>query len=283
MIRGLVRILVPLPIRSRLRRALGYLRHRYYTRRIFGRHASMIPPLELMHDGPVGYAEFKANAQEFFDYYVGLCGLKPNESVLDIGSGIGRKTFLLTDYLSEAGRYEGLDIVKSGVDWCTERITRKYPHFKFQLIDIYNQHYNPQGRYKASEYKLPFADGSFDLVLLGSVFTHMLPEDTKHYLSEIARVMKKGGRCLISFFLLNDTSIALMSAGKSSINLAVSLGPCRVADANDPEVAIGYEEDWVGALYRSHSLDISRPIQYGNWCGRENFLSYQDLILASKT
>lgn len=274
---------MPRPVRSRLRSALGHLSHRYYTRKIFGHHASMIPPLELMHDGPVGYAEFKANGQEFLNYYVQLCGLKRNERVLDIGSGIGRKTFLLTDYLSEEGSYEGLDIVKPGVDWCTERITRKYPRFKFQLIDIYNKHYNPQGRYKACEYKLPFADESFDLVILGSVFTHMLPKDTEHYLSEIARVMRKGGRSLISFFLLNDTSIELMNAGRSPINLFVSIGPCRVADANDPEAAIGYEEDWVVALYQAHSLEISQPIQYGNWCGRENFLSYQDLILASKT
>jgi len=282
MIRGLVKMLVPRPIRSRLRRALGYLSHQYYARTIFGHYASMIPPLELMHDGPVGYAEFKENGQEFFNYYVALCGLKRNERVLDIGSGIGRKTFLLTDYLSEEGSYEGLDIVKSGVDWCTERITRKYPHFKFQLIDVYNQHYHPDGKYKASEYRFPFADESFDLVLLGSVFTHMLPEDMKHYLSEIARVMKRGARCLISFFLINDSSIELIDAGKSSINLVESIGPCRIADANAPEAAIGYEEDCVVALYRAHSLEITRPIQYGNWCGRENFLSYQDLILASK-
>jgi ubiquinone/menaquinone biosynthesis C-methylase UbiE len=274
---------VPLPIRSGLRKALGSVRHQYHARTVFGRHASMIPPLELMHDGPVGYTEFKDNAHEFFNYYVGLCGLKQNESVLDIGSGIGRKTFLLTDYLSAEGRYEGLDIVKTGVDWCTDRITRKYPNFKFQLIDIYNETYNPQGKHKASEYKLPFDDGTFDLVLLGSVFTHMLPEDTENYLSEIARVMKDGGRSLISFFLLNDRSIKLIEAGKSSINLAVKIGPCRVADANAPELAIGYEEDWVIALYRKYNLEIKQPVQHGSWCGREKFLSYQDLVLASKT
>lgn len=274
---------MPQPIRSGLWKALGDVRHNYYARTMFGRHAAMIPPLELMHDGPVGYNEFRDNAHEFFKYYVELCGLKPNESVLDIGSGIGRKTFLLTDYLSREGRYEGLDIVKAGVDWCTDRITRKYPHFKFQLIDIYNETYNPQGKYKASEYKLPFDDETFDLVLLGSVFTHMLPEDTENYLSEIARVTKRGGRSLISFFLLDETSIGLIEAGKSSINLAVKIGPCRVADANAPELAIGYEEGWVVALYRKYGLEIRQPIQYGNWCGREKFLSYQDLVLASKT
>ena len=120
--------------------------------------------------------------------------------MLAVGSGIGRKTFLLTDYLNHEGSYQGLDIVKTAIDWCTERITCKYPCFKFQLIDVFNQHYNPTGRYKASEYRFPFPDESFDFAVLCSVFTHMLAEDVEHYLCEVARVLKTGGRCPISFF-----------------------------------------------------------------------------------
>lgn len=251
-------------------------------RKLFGRYASFVPPLELMHDGPVGYVEFKENAQEFLCYYTGFCGLKPNERMLDVGSGIGRKTFLLTDYLNKGGSYEGLDIVKSGVDWCTERITQAHPRFRFQQIDVCNPHYNPTGRYKASEYEFPFASESFDFVALGSVFTHMLAEDMENYLSEVARVLKKGGRCLISYFLLNDDSIELMQAGKSAINLSVGIGPCRVADADAPEAAVGFAEEFILSLYGKYDLEIKQPIHYGSWCGRESFLSYQDLILADK-
>jgi SAM-dependent methyltransferase len=249
---------------------------------LFGSYASLIPPLDLMHDGPIGYQEFKENGEEFFRYYTGLCGLKPHEKMLDIGSGIGRKTFLLTDYLREPGGYEGLDIVKAGIDWCTERITRRNPSFRFQLIDVCNQHYNPAGKYKASDYEFPFADESFDLVVLASVFTHMLPDDVENYLSEAARVLRRGGRCFISFFLLNEESKSLLRAGKSSIALAPGAEPCWVAEASAPEKAIGYEEDFILSLYDKHNLDITRPIQYGSWCGRETFLSYQDLILAFK-
>jgi ubiquinone/menaquinone biosynthesis C-methylase UbiE len=242
----------------------------------------MIPPLELMHDGPVGFEEFKTNGEEFFRYYTKLCDLKPYERMLDVGSGIGRKTFLLTDYLNHEGSYEGLDIVKTGIDWCTERITRKYPHFTFQRIDVFNQHYNPNGRYKASEYRFPFADESFDFAVLGSVFTHMLAEDVEHYLCEVARVLKTGGRCLISFFLLNESSLTLMRANNSTINLNINLGSCWVTDASDPEAVTGYEEDFVRGVYDRYNLEIKKPIHYGAWCGREKFLSYQDLIFAFK-
>jgi len=277
-----IRALVPKPLRPKFRAAHHYLRHKFLLTKLFGHHASLIPPLVLMHDGPVGFEEFKRNGEEFFRYYTELCDLKPHERMLDVGSGIGRKTFLLTDYLNDEGSYEGLDIVKTGIDWCRERITRKYSRFKFQLIDVYNQHYNPTGRYKASEYRFPFADDSFDFVVLGSVFTHMVTEDMEHYLCEVARVLKTGGRCLASFFLLNQSSVALMRAHKSTVDLNISLGSCWVADARDPEAVTGYKEDFVRALYDKYNLEIKERVHYGAWCGRETFLSYQDLIVASK-
>src|SRR6266480_5683811 len=146
-------------------------------------------------------------------------------------------------------------------------------------IPALNQHYNPTGRYKASEYTFPFADESFDFAVLCSLFTHMLAEDVEHYLCEVARVLKTGGRCLISFFLLNESSLTLMRANKSTINLNINLGSCWAADASDPEAVTGYEEDFVRAVYDRYNLEI-KAIHYGAWCGREKFLSYQDLIFA---
>ena len=74
-----------------------------------------------------------------------------------------------------------------------------------------------------------------------------------------------------------------MRANNSTINLDINLGSCWVADASDPEAVTGYEEDFVRAVYDRYNLEIKEPIHYGAWCGREKFLSYQDLILAFKT
>ena len=52
----------------------------------------------------------------------------------------------------------------------------------------------------------PCADNSFDLVFLTSVFTHMFAGDVENYLSEISRVLKPGGKCLITWFLLDEVS-----------------------------------------------------------------------------
>jgi len=278
-----LRKLVPHRLRPRLRRAWDKLNHRYQTRKLFGPDAQFIPPVALMHDGPRTYLDFKENGDEFFRYYVELCGLKPDDEMLDLGCGIGRKTLPLTRYLSERGSYLGMDIVKSGVDWCQEKYTSKWPNFRFQLIDVYNDLYNPKGKYKAAEYRFPFADEQFDFVVLNSVFTHMLPEEVENYLGEIARVLRKGGRCLISFFVLNGESLRLIEARKSTIDLRHKFGPARAMSLEKPELAIGYDEHYLIELYEKCGLEIRQPIAYGSWCGRENYYSYQDQIVAFRT
>jgi SAM-dependent methyltransferase len=261
--------------------ALRRIQDRYWLSR-FGRHAHMVPPVSLMHDGPQSYKEFKQNGDEFLRHYINHCGLRPDEHVLDVGSGIGRKTLPLVDYLDERGSYDGLELVKTAVDWCTEKYHSRYPNFNFHLIDVYNELYNPQGKYKATEYRFPFASEQFDFVVLNSVFTHMIAAEVKNYLGEIARVLKTGGRCLISFFLLNDESLQLIEEGRSTIDLRHEIGPARALNSERPELAIGFREDYIAQLYEELELEIREPIHYGSWCGRRNYLSYQDQVVAFK-
>ena len=268
-------------MRAALQSVLKKTQDRYWRAR-FGKKNALVPPPELMHDGPQSYKEFKQNGDEFLRHYLSLCDLKPHEHMLDVGSGIGRKTLPLVGYLNERGSYDGLELVKSGVDWCREKYTAKYPNFRFHLIDVYNGLYNPVGRYRATEYRFPFEDEQFDFVVLNSVFTHMVAEEEQNYLREVARVLKTGGRCLISFFLVNEESLGLIEEGKNWIKLSHRMGPMLAMSEARPELAIGYDEEYVNELYQSHGLAIRRPIYYGSWCGRKHFLSCQDQIVAFK-
>lgn len=245
---------------------------------ILGKRDSVIPPKRLIF---IGDGEFRKVGEEFFRHFVELGGLKKSDNVLDVGKGIGRMAIPLINYLDPNSRYEGIDIVESGINWCKKNITSKHPNFNFQLADIYNKAYNPKGRFKAGEYKFPFEDGSFDFVFLTSVFTHMLPKDLENYLMQISRVLTNGGKYLITFFLVNDESKKLIDNGLSTRNLQYKLDGFYSTDKKYPELATGYDELYVFDLYKKCGLIVNKTL-YGSWCGRKQYLSYQDIIIASK-
>lgn len=243
------------------------------------------PPKRLRRlvGGEKGFDKIR---EEFLRYFIDLCGLKPNEKVLDVGCGIGRVACSLTTYLDRQGSYEGFDIVKEAIDWDNKMIASKFPNFHFRLADIYNKNYNPKGKCKPSEYKFPYENESFDFVFLISVFTHMLPQDMENYISEIVRVLKTGGRCLITFFLLNATSMKLIKAKLSAFDFQYEFEGYRTVSRRVPECAIAFDEGFIRELYGRYRLSIVEPIRYGAWSGRKNILSQQDtkqdIIIAVK-
>jgi glycosyltransferase involved in cell wall biosynthesis/ubiquinone/menaquinone biosynthesis C-methylase UbiE/predicted O-methyltransferase YrrM len=242
----------------------------------------LIPPNSLHSVGSLGSADFVAVGEEFFGYFADLCQVKPNDRVLDVGSGTGRMARPLTRYL-KGGSYDGIDIVASSVQWCQSTYTSRYPNFRFHFADIYNKAYNPDGKYNATEYRLPFGTSSFDFVFLTSVFTHMLPQDVEHYLSEVARVLKPGKQCLITYFLINPAVTKLINEGFSHYSFKYELPGCRIESADTPEAVVGYDESTVRALYAKYGLNITEPVLYGTWCKKRDGFSWQDMIIATNS
>lgn len=243
------------------------------------RTGKLMPPEKEIFPGNA--SNFERAGQEFLGYFKELAGLQPDHRVLDVGCGIGRMAIPLTGYLSREGSYEGFDVVRRGVEWCRRNVTPRYPNFRFQVADVHNERYNPRGRHEAQDYRFPYEDESFDLVFLASVFTHMMPDEVDNYLSEISRVLRPGGRCLISYFLLNEESLRLIESGKSPLDFKPSTGVYRVVDLEKPEHAVGYDEEYILGLYEKHGLRPSAP-EYGSWCGRDRHLSYQDIVVIKK-
>jgi SAM-dependent methyltransferase len=244
-----------------------------------GPPGELLPPklLQLSVGG-----NFKEVGAEFFGYLVELCGLQPGDSVLDVGCGSGRIAVPLTGYLSGEGRYAGFDVSKKAVAWCQDNISRSHPNFDFTVADIQNGFYNRKGKSTPSEFPFPYPDASFDVVFLASVFTHMFPPDVTHYLHEIARVLKPGGRCLSTFFLLNEESLALTEAKKGRFNFKHERQGYRTISVLRPEAAIAYTEPFVRDLHETCGLELLEPLHYGSWCGRPEYTSFQDILIAVK-
>jgi SAM-dependent methyltransferase len=197
--------------------------------------------------------------------------LRPRGRILDVGCGVGRLAYGLARYLT-GGSYDGLDIIPEMIDWCTRHVSGTYPHLRFRHADVANPFYNPTGRFRAAEYRLPYASGAFDVVFLGSVFTHLLPAELTHYLSEIVRVLRPGGRCLISYFLLEGGSLKRPADKPPAMEFRHAGDGYRTTDAEVPEAAVAYEETYVRARYASAGLEVIEPVHYGG----------QDLVVAAK-
>ncbi len=230
----------------------------------------------------IGDGDFDETGQRFLHYHVDLANLRADETVLDVGCGIGRMAVALTGYLKETGRYEGFDIVKRGIVWCKRHIARKHPNFRFSHSDVYNKAFNPTGKVTAAEYRFPYSAASFDYVFVYSVFTHMVRRDLENYTTEIARVLKPGGRCLITYFLLNEESLSSIENQTSAIDFKPYSKESRSISLETPEFAIAYDERFITALYGQHGLTIQRPIHYGSWSNRSNPLDFQDIVVAIK-
>jgi ubiquinone/menaquinone biosynthesis C-methylase UbiE len=215
---------------------------------------------------------------EFLGYFIQLAGLRRNAEVLDVGCGVGRMAYMLAHYLEPTARYEGFDIVPSLVGWARQEITTRAPHFKFHNANVYNKLYNQAGTSRASEFRFPFQDQRFDLAFLTSVFTHMLAPDVRHYLDELSRVLKPGGQCLTTCFLMNEESRALIAGGRSTHNLIHPLVECYTSRPDTPEEVIGYDEELLLGWIAERRFKL-RGKYYGSWCGRTRFTSYQDMLV----
>ena len=273
-----VKKILPRPVRNKLRAAINFFEYDLVDLFL----NKDLPPRKIRYMiGPFDKASHYRQVQkEFFAYFTEFGGLKPEARVLDLGCGCGMMAQPLTKYLS-SGCYEGLDIVPVLIDWCRRTISRDYRNFHFELADVFNERYNSKGRFPPSNYVFPYKDEVFDFVFGKSLFTHMLPLDVENYFSNIVRVLKKGGTCFFSFFLLNNESLEFMKAGKSNPNFRYDFGGYRTATDKVVEAAIAYNEDFLLSLYKKYGLSTN-SIRYGSWCGRPNFLTHQDIIIATK-
>lgn len=250
----------------------------YASRTIRGqRH---LPPWWLRD---VGGSDFEATGQEFLRLFIDLAHLQPNEQILEIGCGSGRMALALTGYLNQAGSYKGMDITLEAIRWCQRHISGRYPNFQFYHADLYNQRYNPTGRHQARDYHFPFEAESFDFIFLTSVFTHLLPEATENYLRQVARLLRREGRGLLTFFLLNETQQGLASQGQNDIDFKYGSGPYRTRSDLTPESAVAYDEAFLRQLLAQCGLDIAGQVHYGTWSGRSDGLSYQDILLTRRS
>ena len=128
-------------------------------------------------------------------------------------------------------------------------------------------------------------DDAFDAVVLWSVFTHLYPDTIEHYLHEIHRVLKPGGRLGAPFFVLDPHAFSEIDAGRTLYPVQHRMDGFWTSNPTLPEDLIAVQREWLeGALDRfGLRLDELRP---GSWSNHEvdaNYpqLNIQDIVVAT--
>ena len=124
----------------------------------------------------------RGKEKAFRGFVADVAGLQSGEAVLDVGCGTGTQALVAKKYVGETGHVSGIEPSLEMVTYARRKATRHHLAVDIQPGVIE---------------RLDYPDHSFDVILCIIVMHHM-PDETKlQGITEMARVLKPGGRLLV--------------------------------------------------------------------------------------
>ena len=190
---------------------------------------------------------FLVHARDFWMFALSESIVSLKSNILDIGVGCGRWAHWMRDCNFRgrrfSGAYVGVDIDGEAIAWCQKNYDAE--RFRFHHSSHASVSYNQNGS-ASSSYRIPEADGTFDLVFSNSLLTHLLETELGNYLRETFRLLQAGGTMMHSHFNMEHLPATY---GKRH-TFKYQLGNARIESEAQPEAAVAYHTDYLFRLCR---------------------------------
>lgn len=211
---------------------------------------------------------------------------------LDVGCGTGLVGIALEPIVQQNGTYEGLDVINKDIEFCRKNFENNL-NYSFRHFDLANPTY---ASHQSEEFKpWPIESSSKDLITALSVWTHLKEEDAVYYFKEISRVLRKNGKAMISFFILDDRYDESLTKKDGEIGAFYNTPKDKwIFDTpaygssmwftpkwvRYPEDAIGVNKEGLELLLKESQLKLSKHYQ-GRWKEQKG-VYFQDILIFEK-
>jgi SAM-dependent methyltransferase len=251
----------------------------------------LIPEFAHRRGGKLAYAEWAQVIGIFQTLFYQQLARKTGNHILDIGCGTGLLGISAEPYTQEGGSYTGIDILPEDIAYCKRHYTQA--NYSFIHLDAVNRSYVTTQSTKPKPW--PVQSGYYDLVTGLSVWTHFNEADSRYYFKEVSRVLKSGGKAIITFFFLDEAYEETVDSRSAEAghyhfipqsNLIFSeqaynskhwLHPKPV---NFPEDAIGITPEGMELMASEAGLKVHAYFP-GNWKEKPGVF-YQDVLVFEK-
>jgi len=218
-------------------------------------------PASDVHDvGPDARAQRGRRQRRVLRQY----GLTRRSEVLEVGCGVGRLARELAQIIDE-GSYTGFDIAPAAVQWLETNYASKLAHFAFDLVEVTSDRYQIDSPTAAAHFHFPYPSDRFDLVCSFAVFMHMQLDGVANYLREIERVLRPGGRAVLTMLAVHpDERFAPSLGGRRFIEIEPGVFSRH---PDKPNASHAFAASLLSTTIADAGLSVVDQVE-GSWHGR---------------
>jgi SAM-dependent methyltransferase len=255
------------------------------------RNIRLIPGYRNRRGGKLSYAEWAHVIGIFQTLIYQTLDKKSGNKILDIGCGTGLLGIASEPFVGDGGTYCGIDVMSTDINFCRENFRQE--NYQFIHLDVANPTYASGQSQQLQPW--PIDDNSQDMATALSVWTHLNEEHAIFYFKELYRVLKPGGKAIVTVFLLDEYYKDSLSKRSNAtgrfhstsqndwifnVSAYGSANWFTVPAADTPENAIAITPEGLNILIKNSRL---KQVQYypGNWKEMPGTY-FQDILIFEK-